>query len=303
MQNQNDKNNVNLNTLNNSSAIITNDCDTVRKPLPECALDKSAPTRLDELITWDNVETLSQVLAFRALKTAYGKSGNKHIYALIVKLAGDLGELNNTHVIPAHVEIDPVTHKKKKISRKLIPTKPLSDAYDVVSTVKVYLSTCIGKRTADDDGTGILTKNGNPVDITRHAYCVANRYIHGEKLRLTKRVYLDDVANDGTVTYELVPKEWSADNTHDYRRILKLIGALELPARQKEVVYYRLRGIVIDDGSTAQKDSIKSIAKRMGVTPRAVRDLLKKVQEKIYTLSDTDDDLWVTMIESGILKF
>ena len=78
------------------------------------------PTATAEIITADNVQTMSERIAVRALKTCYQKGGQPFIYALYCGLVADITENKKTGA-------------------------PLSDGYDIAQTACAYLCEYIGK--------------------------------------------------------------------------------------------------------------------------------------------------------------
>ena len=205
-----------------------------------------APVQVNnaEIITADNVQTMGERIAVRALKTCYQKGGQPFIYTLYCGLIADITENKKTGA-------------------------PLSDGYDIAQTASAFLCDYIGKTLQDTTTDGQTDKDGQPVSILRACFRAVNRYIMGERQHDFKRVYVDDIDENGATLYYEIPAEWDIPTATDYKRVADLIGQLDLPQRQKQVLRYRLRGL-----------SVNATAQKMGVTKQAAQNLLRKVQAK-----------------------
>ena len=201
---------------------------------------------IDEIgvITAENVQTIGERIAIRALKTCYQKGGQPFIYSLYCGIVADITENKKTGA-------------------------PLSDGYDIAQTACAYLCEYIGKGLHDKTTDGQTDKDGQPVSILRACFRAVNRYIMGERQHDFKRVYVDDIDENGATLYYEIPAEWDIPTATDYKRVADLIGQLDLPQRQKQVLRYRLRGL-----------SVNATAQKMGVTKQAAQNLLRKVQAK-----------------------
>ena len=202
------------------------------------------PTPTAEIITAENVQSLGERIAVRALKTCYQKGGQPFIYTLYCGLIADITENKKTGA-------------------------PLSDGYDIAQTACAYLCEYIGKGLHDKTTDGQTDKDGQPVSILRACFRAVNRYIMGERQHDFNRVYVDDIDENGATLYYEIPAEWDIPTATDYKRVADLIGQLDLPQRQKQVLRYRLRGL-----------SVNATAQKMGVTKQAAQNLLRKVQAK-----------------------
>ena len=211
------------------------------QPAPAVIADTATPA---EIITADNVQTMGERIAVRALKTCYQKGGQPFIYTLYCGLIADITENKKTGA-------------------------PLSDGYDIAQTACAYLCEYIGKGLHDKTTDGQTDKDGQPVSILRACFRAVNRYIMGERQHDFKRVYVDDIDENGATLYYEIPAEWDTPTATDYKRVADLIGQLDLPQRQKQVLRYRLRGL-----------SVNATAQKMGVTKQAAQNLLRKVQAK-----------------------
>ena len=211
------------------------------QPAPAVIADTATPA---EIITADNVQTMGERIAVRALKTCYQKGGQPFIYTLYCGLIADITENKKTGA-------------------------PLSDGYDIAQTASAFLCDYIGKTLQDTTTDGQTDKDGQPVSILRACFRAVNRYIMGERQHDFKRVYVDDIDENGATLYYEIPAEWDTPTATDYKRVADLIGQLDLPQRQKQVLRYRLRGL-----------SVNATAQKMGVTKQAAQNLLRKVQAK-----------------------
>ena len=211
------------------------------QPAPAVIADTATPA---EIITADNVQTMGERIAVRALKTCYQKGGQPFIYSLYCGIVADITENKKTGA-------------------------PLSDGYDIAQTACAYLCEYIGKGLHDKTTDGQTDKDGQPVSILRACFRAVNRYIMGERQHDFKRVYVDDIDENGATLYYEIPAEWDIPTATDYKRVADLIGQLDLPQRQKQVLRYRLRGL-----------SVNATAQKMGVTKQAAQNLLRKVQAK-----------------------
>ena len=145
----------------------------------------------------------------------------------------------------------------------------MSDGYDIAQTASAYLCEYIGKGLHDKTADGQTDKDGNPVDVLRGCFRAVNRYIIGERQREYKRVYVDEIDENGATLYYEIPAEWDTPTATDYKHITAVIKALNLTSRQAQILRYRLRGL-----------SVNATAQKMGVTRQAVQNLLRKVQAK-----------------------
>lgn len=203
------------------------------------------PTATAEIITAENVQSLGERIAVRALKTCYQKGGQPFIYSLYCGLVADITENKKTGA-------------------------PLSDGYDIAQTASAFLCEHIGKTLQDKTTDGQTDKDGQPVTIWRACFRAVNRYIMGERQREYEHIYVDEIdEKTGATLYYEIPAEWDIPTATDYKRVADLIEQLDLPQRQKQVLRYRLRGLTVN-----------ATAKKMGVTRQAVQNLLRKMQAR-----------------------
>lgn len=254
-------------TKNQNTTTTTN---ATQKPLPTVEKDKATPQHPATIITADNVELLSEIIALRALKTNYAKSGMPFMYDLYCGLVKDINENKKT-------------------------AKPFSDGYDIASEIKLYLLHNIGKKTTDENTDGEKNKDGTTADIWRTAFRVANRYIIGERQKNYKCVYVDEIDENGNRLYYEIPQQWDVDTIHDYKTITAIIKQLKLTDTEKKILYYRLRGVAVDDtrkgknGQPTQKTatSTRTIAEKIGISNIAVYKHLKNIQQKAVEIGLT----------------
>ena len=197
------------------------------------------------VITAENVQTMGECIAVRALKTCYQKGGQPFIYTLYCGLIADITENKKTGA-------------------------PLSDGYDIAQTASAFLCDYIGKGLHDKTTDGQTDKDGQPVSILRACFRAVNRYIMGERQREYKHIYVDEIdEKTGATLYYEIPEYYDMPTATDYKRVADLIGQLDLPQRQKQVLRYRLRGL-----------SVNATAQKMGITKQAVQNLMRKLQAK-----------------------
>lgn len=240
------------------------------KPLPTVKQEQTTPHHPATLLTAENIELLSEIIALRAIKTNYAKSGMPFMYDLYCGLVKDINENKKT-------------------------ASPFSDGYDIASEIKLYLLQNIGKYTTDENTNGEKCKDGTTADIWRTAFRIANRYIIGERQKVYKCVYVDEIDENGNRLYYEIPQEWDIDGIHDYKTIMAIIKQLKLTDTEKKILYYRLRGIAVDDtqkgknGQPTQKTavSMRTIAEKIGISHIAVYKHLKNIQRKAVEIGLT----------------
>lgn len=213
------------------------------QPAPAIVTDTANPA---EIITADNVQTMGERIAVRALKTCYQKGGQPFIYTLYCGLIADITE-----------------NKKAGL--------PLSDGYDIAQTASAFLCEYIGKTLQDTTTDGQTDKDGQPVTILRACFRAVNRYIMGERQHDYKRVYVDDVDENGATLYYEIPAEWDTPTATDYKGITDTIKALNLTSRQAQILRYRLSG-----------KSIHQIADILHIHRKTLQEHMQALQRK-YT--------------------
>lgn len=230
-----------MKTTNTNRKQATTKARKQTKPAP--IADTASPA---EIITADNVQTMGERIAVRALKTCYQKGGQPFIYALYCGLVADITENKKTGA-------------------------PLSDGYDIAQTASAYLCEYIGKTLQDKTTDGQTDKDGQPVTILRACFRAVNRYIMGERQHDYKRVYVDDVDENGATLYYEIPAEWDTPTATDYKHITAVIKALNLTSRQAQILRYRLSG-----------KSIHQIADILKIHRKTLQEHMQALQRK-YT--------------------
>ena len=213
------------------------------QPAPAVIVDTANPA---EIITADNVQTMGERIAVRALKTCYQKGGQPFIYALYCGLVADITENKKTGA-------------------------PLSDGYDIAQTASAFLCEHIGKTLQDTTTDGQTDKDGQPVTILRACFRAVNRYIMGERQHDYKRVYVDEIDENGATLYYEIPAEWDTPTATDYKHITAVIKALNLTSRQAQILRYRLSG-----------KSIHQIADILKIHRKTLQEHMQALQRK-YT--------------------
>lgn len=219
------------------------DTATEFKQLPPAPIDTARPR---DIITADSVQQIAEIVAVTALKVNYAKSGMPFIYKLYCGLIADITENKKTGA-------------------------PFSDGYDIAQQVAEFLCGYIGKKTTDTTTDGQTDKNGNPIDIWRACFRVANGYILREKRREFKRVYVDDIDADGNTLYYEIPAEWDTPTATDYKSITATLKALNLTSRQAQILRYRLSG-----------KSLHQIADILKIHRKTLQEHMQAIQRK-YT--------------------
>lgn len=206
------------------------------------------PTTTAEKITAENVQSLGERFAIKALKTYYQKSGMPFVYSLYCGLIADITENKKTDA-------------------------PLSDGYDVAQTACAVLCAYIGKRLDDTSADGQTDKNGNPITIKTAVFRAVSKYVNGERQREYKRAYIDDLDENGNALIYEIPAFWDMPTATDYKTVTAKIAEMGLSMNEKKFLTYRLRGY-----------SLEKIAPIMGVkrdTLNAYRKRLKDKAQKI----------------------
>lgn len=245
------------------------------------------------LITNDNVITLSEIIAVKAMKTnlASGTGLTMDEYRKKIEKGENpnaSGKFNPLYDLYLDLVWDIMRRKKDH-------TQPMGSGYDIVSEIKLYLLRNVGKKTTDENTDGEKNKDGTTADIWRTAFRVANRYIIGERKQMYKCVYVDEIDENGERIYYEIPQEWDVDTIHDYKTITAIIKQLKLTDTEKKILYYRLRGIAVDDtkkgknGQPTQKTavSVRTIAQKLRLSKSAVDKHLQNIRRKAVEIGLT----------------
>lgn len=219
------------------------------QPAPAVIADTATPA---EIITADNVQTMGERIAVRALKTCYQKGGQPFIYTLYCGLIADITENKKTGA-------------------------PLSDGYDIAQTASAFLCDYIGKTLQDTTTDGQTDKDGQPVSILRACFRAVNRYIMGERQREYKRAYVDEIdEKTGATLYYEIPEFWDIPTATDYKTVTAKIAEMKLSMNEKRVLTYRLRGV-----------SLEGIARIIGADKRNVTTYLQRIRTKAQKIGLT----------------
>ena len=210
--------------------------------------DTASPAKI---ITAENVQSLGERIAIRALKTYYQKSGEPFIYSLYCGIIAD------------------ITENKKTCA-------PLSDGYDIAQTASAFLCEYIGKALQDTTTDGQSDKDGNPVTIFRACFRAVNRYIKGERQHNFKRLYVDDIDKNGETLYYEIPYGWDIPTATDYKTVTAKIAEMGLSMNEKKFLTYRLRGY-----------SLEKIAPIMGVKRDTLNVYRKRLKDKAQKIGLT----------------
>lgn len=197
-----------------------------------------------EIITADNVQTMGERIAVRALKTCYQKGGQPFIYALYCGLVADITENKKTGA-------------------------PLSDGYDIAQTASAFLCEHIGKTLQDTTTDGQTDKDGQPVTILRACFRAVNRYIMGERQHEYKRLYVDEIDEKGNALYYEIPEFWDIPTATDYKTVTAKIAEMKLGMNEKRVLTYRMRG-----------KSYADIARIIGTTKATIAGYQTRIKAK-----------------------
>ena len=198
-----------------------------------------------EIITAENVQTMGECIAIKALKTCYQKGGQPFIYSLYCGLVADITENKKTGA-------------------------PLSDGYDIAQTASAFLCEHIGKTLQDTTTDGQTDKNGKPVTILRACFRAVNRYIKGERQYVYKRLYVDEIdTKTGETLYYEIPEFWDMPTAADYKTVTAKIAEMGLSMNEKKFLTYRLRGYSLD-----------VIAQKMGIARGNVNTYRQRIKAK-----------------------
>lgn len=213
---------------------------TTTNPAP-LAIPASNPA---ERITADNVQILGERFAQSALRKYHAKSGLPFIWQLYCGLVADITENKKTGA-------------------------PLSDGYDVAQIASCELWTYAGKTLASPADNGQKDKDGNGVTVRTAVFRAISKYVNGEKQHELKRVYLDEITENGEHVYYIIPQDWDLPTITDYKRIIEHITAMQLSNAEKRVLTYRMRG-----------KSYADIARIIGTTKATIAGYQTRIKAK-----------------------
>lgn len=240
MKNENKKSNPNTTPRN------------TRKPAKATATPTlQPPANMSEIITADNVQAIGERIATKLLNTIFGASGNDMIKRLFNGLIVDRKTRLNDY------------------------KQPLSDGYDIAQAATAFLCAYIGKPIDAPANDGTTDKNGNPATILRACFRKCRAYIYGQAQKHYKNIYID---NPETGEILQVPDFWDIPTYNDFTAVNNAINAMNLTARQKSILAYRMRG-----------KSIHAIAKILCVHKSTIQEHLQAIGKKFnaYTTANT----------------
>ena len=176
---------------------------------------EKASEKRGEVITAENVQTIAERVALRALRTAYAAGGHPFIRSLYANLCGDIAE------------------------RKRDSGAALSDGYDVAQVAAAVLCEYIGQALDAPAPNGGTRKTGECVDVLRAAFRAVHKYIYAQRQRVDKC----RPAPDYTAAY--IPPRPFAQRRGSAKKARVIIAKMNLTARQKEILSRRLGGASI----------------------------------------------------------
>ena len=246
-----------------------------KKPIK---IDLPASVEFDSnggIITADNVTAYGERIAVRALKTCI--TSGKGYTAESAKKARENGKninasgnFNFIYGLYTGLIAD-ITARKNDTAR------PLSDGYDIAQTATAFLCDYIGKNINDPADTDEKNKDGTPASILRACFRAVNRYIMGERQREYKRAYVDEQDENGNTLFYEIPDLWDTPTATDFKRVKQVIDALNLTAKQAQILGYRLRGL-----------SVHQIAEKLQIHRKTLQEHIKAIQAK-YTKAQTEN--------------
>lgn len=247
-------------------------------------------TPAPDIITAENVITIGERIAIKALKTNLSAGGNPDTAEKNRADGKPIASGNFNFLYSLYAGLCADVH-----ARQAGTVETFSDGYDIAQTASAFLCAYIGKRLSDTADNGETDKNGNPVTILRATFRAVNRYIMGERRREYKRAYVDITDANGATTYAEIPAEWDMPTETDFKRVNEIIAGMNLTDRQAQILRYRLRGIAVDtDGAKRRKgdatpapDSVHTIARAMGVSRQAIIKHLQAIQRKFTEYTAT----------------
>lgn len=256
----------------------------------EQATNTARAERQAEIITAENVERMSEQIALKALKTviASGKGLTAEQAEKLREQGKDIASGGNFSVMYKIYcgLIHDITTAKNTLEN-------FSDGKDIAQEIAVILWTYNGKPL--DYLTDEKNDNGERLTVLRLAFKTANRYIMGERKRIYKTAYIDEINENGECVYHEIPQEWDIPTITDYKTITAIIKQLKLTDTEKKILYYRLRGVAVDDtkkgknGQLTQKTatSMRTIAEKIGISHKTVIKHLKNIQRKAVEIGLT----------------
>lgn len=254
---------------------------------------KQATPAPADIITADNVITIGERIAIKALKTNLSAGGKPETAEKNRDNGKPIASGNFNFLYSLYAGLCADVH-----NRQAGNVETFSDGYDIVQTAAAFLCECAeitqdnpngnGKTLQDKTTDGQTDKDGNHITILRACFRAVNRYIMNERRREYKRAYIDIIDANGATTYAEIPLEWDIPTATDFKRVNEIIAGMNLTDKQAQILRYRLRGIAVDtDGATRRKgdatpapDSVHTIARALGVSRQAVMKHMQAIQRK-----------------------
>ena len=216
----------------------------------------------DYVISEKTIMPLSIAAALKSLRFFLTRSGQPRMFELYFNLLTDV----NRHM-----------HDIGSV---------FTDAMDLVQTAAMTF--CKYKKSADErheaapdsrsesDGTYINGKTGLPVTIFGEAIHEVNKLIAQDRRKSTKLTYLEDFDENGHPIYLSVDSSMQIGSVDEYAFYESAFEDMGVTPDQRRLLTYRLKGLGCGDS----RYGYKSIAKKEGVTPKAIRNRMQKIAVK-----------------------
>lgn len=147
------------------------------------------------------------------------------------------------YIAAAHSEVC------KDIFNKNNPDYIMSDNYDVVQTVALFLCEHFGERL---DDTYEITKKGKVITLKYHCYKLIDRMICGRYRIFRRAVDLDKVQNIEE------PETYEADED-EYEVVDNLMDKMQLTNYHKEILRHRMAGLSMSEIGALLNKSVGAI--------------------------------------------
>lgn len=228
-----------------------------------------------EIITRENVKTMGERIAIRALKTIIDKS-SRMTENTANKSGGQYNAIYNLYI----GLIQDIRHLSPDFDSNESINYTISDGYDIAGEAIKFLMGYVDKGLTLESESNESDKQGNKITIKRACFRKINRYIMAQKQREYKFTYLSEFDDNGEHLVQ-VSFEWDMPTITDYNGINNLIKALKLSNREKVFLTYRLRG-----------KSLSEIADNMGIKRDTLNIYAKRIKDKAkkmgFTLENGD---------------
>ena len=137
----------------------------------------------------------------------------------------------------------------KDIFNKNNPDYIMSDNYDIVQTVALFLCEHFGERL---DDTYEITKKGKVITLKYHCYKLIDRMICGRYRIFRRNVDLDKV------THLEEPETYEADED-EHEVVDSLMDKMQLTDYHKEIIRHRMAGLSMSEIGTLLNKSVGAI--------------------------------------------